>query len=159
MECLMESVWLDFGFLRQDFWAHHVISISNHREPLHHSLHTQELPFYRPNTVFYMSNNGLFSSSGDGSSCAIVGGWDSSYGVVDNVPDCNIVVSEFKLQSCYYVHFWTNTLGKGINPLIPISIWVEKYHYSSTKMALVLNNPWKLISNKETETSSGEQYL
>ena len=26
--------------------------------------------------------------------------------------------SEFELQSCYYVHFWTNTLGKGKNLLI-----------------------------------------
>ena len=38
-----------FWILRQDFWAHHVISISNHREPLPPSLHTQELPFYQPN--------------------------------------------------------------------------------------------------------------
>ena len=27
-------------------------------------------------------------------------------------------VNEFELQSRYYVHFWTNTLGKGMNPLI-----------------------------------------
>ena len=32
--------------------------------------------------------------------------------------DCRIVVNKFKHQSCYYVHFWTNTLGKGINPLL-----------------------------------------
>ena len=32
--------------------------------------------------------------------------------------DCGIVVSEFVLQSCYYVHFRANTLGKGMNPLI-----------------------------------------
>ena len=51
MECLVESVWQDLGFLRQDFWAHHVISISNHREPLPHSLHMQELPFYWPKNV------------------------------------------------------------------------------------------------------------
>ena len=31
--------------------------------------------------------------------------------------DCGIVVSEFELQSRYYVHFRTNTLGKGMNPL------------------------------------------
>ena len=49
MEHQMESVWLDLGFLRQDFWAHHMISISNLRESLPHSLHTQELPFYWPN--------------------------------------------------------------------------------------------------------------
>ena len=34
------------------------------------------------------------------------------------VLDCGIVVSEFELQSRYYVHFQTNTLGKGMNPLI-----------------------------------------
>ena len=37
-------------------------------------------------------------------------------GVMVKELDCAIVVSEFKLQSCYYVHFWTNALGKGINP-------------------------------------------
>ena len=30
---------------------------------------------------------------------------------------CGIVRSEFELQSRYYIHFWTNTLGKGMNPL------------------------------------------
>ena len=32
--------------------------------------------------------------------------------------DCEIVVSEFELQSRYYVHFSTNTIGKVMNPLI-----------------------------------------
>ena len=32
--------------------------------------------------------------------------------------DCGIVVSEFVFLSSYYVHFRTNTLGKGMNPLI-----------------------------------------
>ena len=32
--------------------------------------------------------------------------------------DCEIVVREFVLQSCYYVHFRANTLGKSMNPLI-----------------------------------------
>ena len=32
--------------------------------------------------------------------------------------DCRIVASEFVLQSRYYVHFWTNTLRKGMNPFI-----------------------------------------
>ena len=32
--------------------------------------------------------------------------------------DCGIVVSEFVLQSRYYVHFRANTLGKGMNPFI-----------------------------------------
>ena len=32
--------------------------------------------------------------------------------------DCGITVSEFILQSCYYLHFRTNTLVKGMKPLI-----------------------------------------
>ena len=32
--------------------------------------------------------------------------------------DCGIVVSEFVLQSRYYVHFRANTLGKGMKSLI-----------------------------------------
>ena len=39
-------------------------------------------------------------------------------GVMVKVMDCKILVSEFKLQSRYYVHFQTDTLGKGMNPLI-----------------------------------------
>ena len=39
-------------------------------------------------------------------------------GVMVKAMDCGIVVSEFVLQSCYYIHFWANTLGKGMNPLI-----------------------------------------
>ena len=38
--------------------------------------------------------------------------------VVSNVLDCDIVVSEFELQWHPYVHFWTNTLVKGMTPLI-----------------------------------------
>ena len=39
-------------------------------------------------------------------------------GVMVKVKNCRIVVSEFVLQSHYYVHFWANTLGKGMNLLI-----------------------------------------
>ena len=39
-------------------------------------------------------------------------------GVMVKAMDCEIVVNEFELQSRYYVHFLTNTLGKGLNPLI-----------------------------------------
>ena len=35
--------------------------------------------------------------------------------VVANVQDCNIVVSEFKIQPWYDIHFRTNILGKGMN--------------------------------------------
>ena len=33
--------------------------------------------------------------------------------------DCGILVSEFVLQSRYYVHFRANTLGKGNEPPYP----------------------------------------
>ena len=32
--------------------------------------------------------------------------------------DCGILLSEFELQSPYYIHFRANTVGKGMNPLI-----------------------------------------
>ena len=44
--------------------------------------------------------------------------WGCSRGVMVKVMDYGIVVSEFVLQSRYYVHFRVNTLGKGMNPLI-----------------------------------------
>ena len=40
------------------------------------------------------------------------------HGVKLKARDCEIVASEFKLRSRYYNHFQTNTLGKGMNPLI-----------------------------------------
>ena len=39
-------------------------------------------------------------------------------GVMVKAMDCGIVVREFVLQSRYYVHFRSNTLGKDMNPLI-----------------------------------------
>ena len=36
-----------------------------------------------------------------------------------NMIDCNIFVSEFKLQFCYYIDFWIDTLGKDKNPINP----------------------------------------
>ena len=41
--------------------------------------------------------------------------WWSPRNVVANVLDCLIVVSEFELHSRYYVNFWINTFGKGMN--------------------------------------------
>ena len=40
------------------------------------------------------------------------------HGVMVKAMDCGIVVSDFILQSLYYIHFRANTLGKGMNPLI-----------------------------------------
>ena len=46
-------------------------------------------------------------------------------GVMVEAMDCGIVVSEFVLQSRYYVHFRANTLGKGMKPLIlPAMGWI-----------------------------------
>ena len=39
-------------------------------------------------------------------------------GVIVKAIVYEIVAREFELQSRYYVHFRTNTLGKGMNPLI-----------------------------------------
>ena len=39
-------------------------------------------------------------------------------GVMVKAMDCEIVVSEFKLKSRYYVHFQINTHGERMNPLI-----------------------------------------
>ena len=39
-------------------------------------------------------------------------------GVMVKTMDYGIVVSEFELQSCYYVHFQANTLEKGYLPEI-----------------------------------------
>ena len=56
------------------------------------------------------------------------GRWDtqrevgSPRDVVVNVLDCNIVVSEFEFQSCYYVDFPTNTLGKDMYLVISVSM-------------------------------------
>ena len=63
----------------------------------------------------------------------------SPHGVVVNVLKCDIVVSEFKIQSNYYVPFWTNTYRKGVNSLYPPPhIW-RKYNFycPSTRMTLV----------------------
>ena len=48
-----------------------------------------------------------------------------SRGVLVKAMDCGIVVREFVLQSRYYVHFRANTLGKGMNPLISLQLWVN----------------------------------
>ena len=44
------------------------------------------------------------------------------HGVMVKALDCGIVVSEFELQSQYGMHFRTNTLGKGMNPLILLAM-------------------------------------
>ena len=43
-------------------------------------------------------------------------------GVMVKAMDSGIILSKFVLQSCYYIHFQANTLGKGINPLILLAM-------------------------------------
>ena len=43
----------------------------------------------------------------------------SPHGIVTNMLDCDIIVSEFKLQPYSYIHFQTYALEKGMNYLIP----------------------------------------
>ena len=44
---------------------------------------------------------------------------ESLSGIVLNMLDYDIVVSEFKLQSHYYIYFQIITFLKGMNPLRP----------------------------------------
>ena len=44
--------------------------------------------------------------------------WAYPHGVMVKAMDCGIGVRKFELQSHYYFHFRTNTLGKAMNPLI-----------------------------------------
>ena len=44
--------------------------------------------------------------------------WGGPRGVIVKALDCGIVIIEFELQWSHYVPFWTNNLGKGMNPLI-----------------------------------------
>ena len=60
------------------------------------------------------------------------GGRGCPRGVMVKVMDWGIVVSEFVLQSRYYVHFRANTLGKGMNPPYPPS-----YGLNSTTTVLL----------------------
>ena len=43
--------------------------------------------------------------------------------------DCGIVVSEFELQSIYYVQFSTNTIGKIMYPIICCIAMIQLYVY------------------------------
>ena len=44
--------------------------------------------------------------------------WVCSCGVMVKALDYRIGLHKFKLQSCYYILFRTNTLEKDMNPLI-----------------------------------------
>ena len=70
------------------------------------------------------------------------------------VLDSNIVLSEFKLQLCYYVHFRTNTLGEMHELPYPptidqiVSLFFYKNGFSFRNPPKV-NMPLKKKPNKE----------
>ena len=39
------------------------------------------------------------------------------HAIMDKMLECNLKVSEYKLQSCYCIHFQTNALWKGMKPI------------------------------------------
>ena len=60
-----------------------------------------------------------------------------------NVLNSNIIVSEFKLQSCKYIHFKTNTKEKGMNHLFPTI-----YALNSTTTVLLQEQLLQMTLNK-----------
>ena len=56
---------------------------------------------------------------------------ESPRGVVDNVLDCEIILSEFELHSRYYVHFWANTLGNNVNSYISLALGKILFFYKN----------------------------
>ena len=69
---------------------------------------------------------------------------ESPRGVVAYVLDCDIVVSKFEQQSCYYIHFGTNTLGNGNDSSYP-SPAIVLIQVLYTRKALALSNSQRLI--------------
>ena len=61
----------------------------------------------------------------------------SSHTTLAKVPDCGLKVSEFKIQSYCYIHFWTNTFEKALNIFIPLS-----YGLNSTTIVLLQGWLW-----------------
>ena len=74
---------------------------------------------------FYLLDNSK-SAAGSTSISSTLLLWLERYGLFRGCPrgemvkamDCGIIVSEFVLQSYYYLHYQENTLGKGMNPLV-----------------------------------------
>ena len=75
------------------------------------------------------------------------------------------LVSHFQSMSFnlyhYNIHFRTNTLSLvhiylsiyRTNTSLSHLLWIKQYYYrSSTRMALALNNPWRLICHKKEKT-------
>ena len=91
------------------------IYISNIRLPLHHEdkhTHTHTHTHKHTHTYIYIYIYIYIHMCVGGCPC----------GVRIKALDYRSAVSDFELQSGYYVHFKTNILGKVMNPLIPTVI-------------------------------------
>ena len=68
------------------------------------------------------------------------------HGVVVKTLNKYIIVSRFKLQSYYHVHFQINTLGKGMKAPMTLAMgYIYCYNCWSGVEALAFNNPQNLI--------------
>ena len=90
--------------------------------------------------LFFAFSNGVPSNI-----CYSMFSLGCTRGVIVNAMNGGIVVSEFEIQSHYYVHFQTNPLGKGMDPLSS-QLWVKWYHYCYS---------WRIdvILSKETNSN------
>ena len=68
----------------------------------------------------------------------------SPRGIMAKVLYGNLEVIEFKLQSYYYVHFYTNTIEKGMKVLIPPS-----YKLSSATTVFLQEWLWHYITHED----------
>ena len=67
-------------------------------------------------------------------------------GVMVQVLNYSLEVSKFEPQEWYYVHIWTNSFGKGMNPLTFSAMsWIVSLLFFYKNGFLALNNPPKLI--------------
>ena len=75
--------------------------------------------------------------------------------------DCNIVVSEFELQSHYYMHFLTNSLRKGMNLLIPPAIGsiVPLPFFYKDCFDIKLPTKVDMLLNKETKLNQKQNCM
>ena len=75
--------------------------------------------------------------------------------VVANVLECDIVVSEFKLQSLYYIHFRCYTRRKSLNSLFSSAMG----YIVPILFLLALNNPRRLICHQTRKPNKRPKLL
>ena len=78
--------------------------------------------------------------------------WEVHHGIVAILLDCDILVNEFELQLWYCIHFWTNTLGKGMSSLIPL----PSYELNNTSTILLQKWLWNWITHKDWYTKENK---